>query len=737
MVELYRYAAFISYSSKDAAFARRLHRALESYGIPSSLGKFDLLGAGGKKNRIYPVFRDREELSAGDLGELIEANLKASGALIVVCSPNAAASPWVQKEIEHFIGLGRRERIFAIIADAAPLRDAAGADATPASFPPAFRGNALADPNALEPLAADARRGRDGFRNAWLKIVAGLIGLMPGQIIDRDRRRRRQRTARLVAASALALAGIAAAGLTYATSAWRGELTTAALELASGNYNIDALPLAIAGEGGPAALNPGRIASADEALRKVWAPAATRLLGGPKYFTFSRDGRFVAAGQADGTLEIREMSPPFARRDTTGWGPVANYVFSSNGRFVLADTKAGKLVLHDLDGGAPVDLGMSDDFEMLAVSADGGTVAVSGFDDHALIFRAVNGWTREDAGDIGEIGGIGDDDDYFRLSADGRFLIVSGDMSPTIIHDLGGKGEAVKLGDDAPSWMTADGRKLFVEDDDNVFQLYDLSEGTPHRALAFMADFRKAHSEAYISIEASGDGATVLATAAGTDKPAAAVFDLASGQRIADLPSGKTLYFALSADGRTVLRRLPGDIADIYDVRGGRPVAELGALGRWFSVGLSPDGRAVMATDNRGIGLIAEADHAAPAELKAKKGGALAGAVCAFNGPAVMPIGLEYRDSKAIGASQRRRDVYNAVRGRPWNPCDWRGLGALLPNKARGDGWFEGPRQWLRLLRIRHFGGADYRCEEVNAAGAVSSVRAEACRLAGQRRPGL
>ncbi len=53
MAEPYRYAAFISYSSKDASFARRLHRALEGYGIPASLGKFDIIG-GGKKNRIYP-----------------------------------------------------------------------------------------------------------------------------------------------------------------------------------------------------------------------------------------------------------------------------------------------------------------------------------------------------------------------------------------------------------------------------------------------------------------------------------------------------------------------------------------------------------------------------------------------------------------------------------------------------------------------------------------------------------
>lgn len=203
-----RYAAFISYSSKDAPFARRLHRALETYGVPSSLGEFRLI-ANGKRNRVYPVFRDREELAAGQLGEAIENNLRASSALVVVCSPNAAASPWVQKEIAFFVSLGRADRIFAIISDAAPLTDAAG-DATRSNFPPAFLGDALSG-DKLEPLAADARKGKDGFRNAWLKIVAGLIGVSPGQLIDRDKKRRRARA--LSAAAfwvALALAGAGA-----------------------------------------------------------------------------------------------------------------------------------------------------------------------------------------------------------------------------------------------------------------------------------------------------------------------------------------------------------------------------------------------------------------------------------------------------------------------------------------------------------------------------------------------
>lgn len=210
MTEQYRYAAFVSYSSKDAPFAKRLHRALEQYGIPTSLGRFDLLGGGKSKNRVYPVFRDREELPAGEIGARIQSALRDSRALIVVCSPHAAESPWVQNEIESFVKLGRQDRIFALIADNAPVTDPMGADATESCFPPAFRGDAL-EGAKLEPLAADARPGKDGFRNAWLKLVAGLIGVTPGQLIDRDRRRRRTQVIQWAAASAAAIAILALA----------------------------------------------------------------------------------------------------------------------------------------------------------------------------------------------------------------------------------------------------------------------------------------------------------------------------------------------------------------------------------------------------------------------------------------------------------------------------------------------------------------------------------------------
>lgn len=66
-----RYAAFLSYSSVDGRFAKELHRRLENFVLPASL-RADTLPGASKKRRIYPVFRDREELPSGNLAPQIE-----------------------------------------------------------------------------------------------------------------------------------------------------------------------------------------------------------------------------------------------------------------------------------------------------------------------------------------------------------------------------------------------------------------------------------------------------------------------------------------------------------------------------------------------------------------------------------------------------------------------------------------------------------------------------------------
>src|SRR5262245_42940284 len=96
-----RYVAFISYSHVDREVARWLHRGLESYRIPPHLRTSIELPE--KSGRLSPVFLDREELpSSTDLAESVRIALDASDALIVVCSPTAARSRWVNEEVRRF-----------------------------------------------------------------------------------------------------------------------------------------------------------------------------------------------------------------------------------------------------------------------------------------------------------------------------------------------------------------------------------------------------------------------------------------------------------------------------------------------------------------------------------------------------------------------------------------------------------------------------------------------------------
>ncbi len=206
-----RYRAFLSYSHADAPWARWLLRKLEGYRVPSRL-----VGTPGIDGpipaRLGAMFRDRDELpSAGDLSTTIRDALDQSATLVVVCSPAAAQSQWVNAEVEAFRSSGRGARVLCFIVDGDP----GSRDPQHDCFPPA-----LLQPDAngvrREPLAADARAVGDGRDRAVLKLVAGLLGVGYDTLAQREAQRRNRKLASVAAAS---FAGMALA-LALAATAW-------------------------------------------------------------------------------------------------------------------------------------------------------------------------------------------------------------------------------------------------------------------------------------------------------------------------------------------------------------------------------------------------------------------------------------------------------------------------------------------------------------------------------------
>ncbi len=211
-----RYWAFLSYSHADIRWGRRLHRALEAYAVPRRLVGRPTPG-GPAPRRLRPIFRDQDEMGAGgSLSGRLKTALDASGCLIVICSPAAVASPWVNEEIRRFKAERGEDRILAVIVDGEPFgSERPGAEALEC-FPQALR-QRHADGERIEPIAADLRPGRDNLHAAVLKLVAGVLDVDLDELVRRDAQRRNRQLVTLTSVFGLATAAMTALALVAVT----------------------------------------------------------------------------------------------------------------------------------------------------------------------------------------------------------------------------------------------------------------------------------------------------------------------------------------------------------------------------------------------------------------------------------------------------------------------------------------------------------------------------------------
>lgn len=205
------YKAFITYSHTDTKAASWLARSLESYRVPSRLvGRKTEQGVIAR--RIGSIFRDREELPAsGDLSQSLSSAIARSEYLIVVCSPAARQSRWVDVEISEFKKTHDASKILCFIVAGDPFAANDLSREHLECFPKAleFIESDAQGEVAAEPIAADIREGGDGKRLAKLKIISGLLDLGLDELIQRDSQRRQRNLLYMTLASATGMLAMA------------------------------------------------------------------------------------------------------------------------------------------------------------------------------------------------------------------------------------------------------------------------------------------------------------------------------------------------------------------------------------------------------------------------------------------------------------------------------------------------------------------------------------------------
>ena len=170
------------------------------------------------RRRALWIFRDQTGLSVTPaLWSSIQQALDGSEWFVLLASPEAAQSPWVNREIEHWIATKPADRILPVVTDGQWRWDAERGDlaADSTAVPDALRGVF-----AEEPLYLDLRWARDDrqlslqharFRDAIAQLAAPMHGVSKDELEGEDvRQHRRGRRLRGVAAAALAVLTVVA-----------------------------------------------------------------------------------------------------------------------------------------------------------------------------------------------------------------------------------------------------------------------------------------------------------------------------------------------------------------------------------------------------------------------------------------------------------------------------------------------------------------------------------------------
>ena len=438
----FKYWAYISYSHQDSKWADWLHKALERYRVPSRLvGRESRDGKVPK--RIFPVFKDREELpGSASLDENINEALRQSRYLIAICSPRSAVSRWVNAEITTFKALGREDRVLCLIVDGEPNASDKPDSGLLECFPLAVRFQVAPDGQVTgirtEPIAADARHSKDGKLNAKLKVLAGILGIGYDELRQRDKQRRFRQRAQ-IASGMLVL-------LSIAGGFWRWqeqekvklELQKTVQEEAADVLNsltekpVEALVLAIHATGQSYAglgIVPGRVQYSlsgaieiaregniyqhrDEVVSVAFSPNGKTIavgdtkatvwlwdlksnsvqpLGGhkalnkvsPVYVAFSPDGKTIVSGGQDGTVRLWDLKGnPIGEPFKGHATEVTSVAFSPDGKSIGSGSDDQTVRLWDLAGNpvAPPFRGHEGGASSIAFSPDGKTIASGSFD---------------------------------------------------------------------------------------------------------------------------------------------------------------------------------------------------------------------------------------------------------------------------------------------------------------------------------------------------------------------
>ena len=542
------YYAFISYKREDEKWAKWLADELKHYHLPTTLN--------GKKlpKNLRPIFRDTDELSAGNLPEQIYHALSISKNLIVVCSPHSAYSDWVDKEITDFIKIkgGKVDNIFPFIIEGVPFSK----DADTECFPETLKNL----PKNKEILGGNIHE-QGGREAAVVKVIAGMLGIGFDSLWQKDQRERRRKKIMIICTAIIfALLSLGLFQYYRMLNINQSRLIAGvSIRLADEGDTYLAQMIALQ------ALPPNQTLytpEAEEALRYAYSKKFTKIKGHTDAVLsvcFSPDGKHIVSSSTDGTIKIWDASNGLCvdtLEEKTEYK--SNTVeYSPNGCLIASTSDDGRVRLWNAETGTLISSFFNGRLEYRKIistcfSPDGKYIAYVPLSDKTIQVRSVN-------------------PDYSLF----KELI-----STSYINSVA---------------FSPDGNNLVAATSSGKVEIWDLAKGECVKSLYAQTD--RFNSACY-----SPDGkAIVTASADGLVR----IWDVESGKcRECRGHDGPVLTASFSHDGNHVVSASDDRTVRIWDVNTGGHRILKGHNGSVYSASFSPDDTYIVsASEDQTIGL--------------------------------------------------------------------------------------------------------------------------------------
>jgi WD40 repeat protein len=383
------YDAFVSYShAADGRLAPALQAGLQSLAKP------------WYRRRALRVFRDKTSLSASpELWPAIERALAQARYFVLLASPEAARSPWVEREVRWWRAHRGGDTVLVVLTDGELVWDesvgdfdAHGTNAIPRGLRGWF---------AAEPLWVDLRWARDerhvslrnpGFRDAVADLAAPLRGLPKDELVGEDiRQHRRVRRLARGAVALLTLLAVLASSAAVVAVAQRNEarnqarIATSRL-LAATSQNLAGTHLDVA---------------------RLLAVRAYRMDPNPQ----TRAALFQAV-----------TASPFLVRYLKAGEPISVVSAAANGKVAVAGTQRGGVLRWEVRTGARTEVArLKGQITSLGTSADGSTITAA--DGPTVVVWTAQGKARSLQLPAGQEANL------VAVSPSGRFISVYREVS--------------------------------------------------------------------------------------------------------------------------------------------------------------------------------------------------------------------------------------------------------------------------------------------------------------------